>query len=33
MEGATVMVLSRKGGEMTLKVLGTSGDILLNLNL
>lgn len=33
MEGATVMVLSRKGGKMTLKVLGTSGDILLNLNL
>ena len=28
MEGATAMVLSRKGGKMTLKVLGIRGHTL-----
>ena len=33
MDGATVMVLAKKGKEMTLRVLNTKGDLLQELNL
>lgn len=33
MEGATVMILNKQGEEMTLKVLNTAGDTILDLKL
>lgn len=33
MDGATVMVLQKKGKEMTLRVLNTKGETLQELNL